>query len=189
MLLTRYLVLRNRYHQSINIRTYTTSASASTPHHHPEYVRSKKSEEKNPPQPPLYPSNLIVLLPLFNGTVNVLLIGVLPTVGTNATTFPTPFTITFAYRCVLSPLIYAILIVLVVATELVTFVNVRVPPGGPPIYPMSFAPEQPEQSRDLAPEASVLVLSSASGVVSVGPGDQVPEERLRIQFTRLACGG
>ncbi|MAD84935.1 MAG: hypothetical protein CL912_18410 [Deltaproteobacteria bacterium] len=86
-------------------------------------------------------------------------------------------------------MIYAILIVLVVATELVTFVNVRVPPGGPPIYPMSLVPEQPEQSRDLAPDDSVLVLDSASGVVSEGPGDQVPAERLRIQFTRLACRG
>lgn len=128
----------------------------------------------------------MVFTPLFNGTVNVLLNGVLPTVGTNATTVPTPLTTTFAYLCVLSPLIYLILIVLVVATELVTFVNVRVPPGEPPIYPISVVPEQPEQARDFAPLASVLVLDSASGVVSDGPADQVPAEMLRIQFTRSA---
>lgn len=79
-------------------------------------------------------------------------------------------------------------IVLVVATELVTLVNVRVPPGEPPMYPMDFPPEQPLQSSDLAPFVSVLILDSASGEVSLGPGDQVPAAMSRIQFTRLSWG-
>jgi hypothetical protein len=35
----------------------------------------------------------------------------------------------------------------------------------------------------MAPEVRVLVDSSASGVVSLGPVVQVPAERLGIQFT------
>jgi hypothetical protein len=36
-----------------------------------------------------------------------------------------------------------------------------------------------------APSVRVLVESSASGVVSLGPVVQVPAERLEIQFTSL----
>lgn len=112
---------RDRHPQDINIRNFTTSSAHSLP-----------SKEENSPQPPLYASNLTVLLPAFSGTVNVLVIGEPPTVGTKATTFPTPFTITFAYLCVLSPFTYAILIVLVVATVLETFGKVNVPDDVPP---------------------------------------------------------
>lgn len=92
---------------------------------------TQTKERQNLPHPPLYASNLIVLLPALSGTVNVLLIGVLPysanqdmvpnatsetgsllpdllhlrhfkqkpltSVGTKASTLPTPLTTTFAY--------------------------------------------------------------------------------------------
>ena len=64
--------------------------------------------------------------------------------------------------------------------------KVNVPPGlGPPIYPTSLAFEQGEQDNILAPPAQELADDSASGVVSEGPGVQVPAEMFRIQFTSL----
>lgn len=74
-------------------------------------------------------------------------------------------------------------IVVVVATVLEIPSNVNVPPGGPPIYPTSSPPEQPEQAWTTAPLVSTLLDDSASGVVSLGPTDQVPAEMERIQFT------
>lgn len=70
-------------------------------------VKYHSSSTEDLPQPPSYASNSITFpVPLFNGTVRVLVPGVYPlVVGKNATTLVTPFTTTFAYRCVLSPFV------------------------------------------------------------------------------------
>lgn len=51
------------------------------------------------------------------------------------------------------------------------------------MYPTSEPPEQPEQETSFAPDAICCWEDSASGVVSLGPALQVPDERLGIQFT------
>lgn len=79
---------------------------------------------------------------------------------------------------------------LFVATLLETFGNVSVPPGLPPIYPTFFVSEQfvSEQlvySAVFVPFEIVLVASSASKELYVGPAFQVPPAMSRIQFTSL----
>lgn len=90
------------------------------------------------PHPPLYSSNSITFpAPLFNGTVSTLVPGVVsPPVGRNATTCPIPFTITLAKRCVASPLVWWMRIVVAVVAMLLEMVEkVRVPEEVPPMYP------------------------------------------------------
>jgi hypothetical protein len=72
--------------------------------------------------------------------------------------------------------------VLLVDALLSTPTIFSVPPDGPPIQPTAWLPEHPLQETAFAPLESTLVEDSASGVVSAGPGVQVPW-RGRIQFT------
>jgi hypothetical protein len=50
---------------------------------------------------------------------------------------------------------------------------------------MDLEPEQPLQDTLFAPPEMVFALSSASGVVSLGPTDHLPAPLLTIQFTSL----
>lgn len=63
--------------------------------------------------------------------------------------------------------------------------NTSFPPGEPPIYPIALEPEQPLHATLFAPPDRVFALSSASGVVSLGPADHLPVAVLRTQFISL----
>lgn len=94
---------RYRNHNSVNVRSYTQKGVS---------VSSDTSREgklwEDLPQPELYDWNTITFpVPLFNGVVRRLVPGVLSlVVGKNETILLTPLTITFAYLCVESPLVW-----------------------------------------------------------------------------------
>jgi hypothetical protein len=77
-------------------------------------------------QPELYASNTIVFpVPAFSGTVNVLVPGTPPVVGKKAMTLLTPLATTFAYRCVESPLLWWMRMVVVVETVPVPVISLE----------------------------------------------------------------